>query len=98
MKIETFETTKDAYDATQCCDIPRGTVLHIPSEGVVGVADTWPFAVTADYGSLHGSECHPQLWVDADPALVCGVDAAISFAGSEGYKLDNWASPTNPPK
>jgi hypothetical protein len=28
-------------------------VLVIPSEGVVGIADTWPIAVTQEHGALH---------------------------------------------
>lgn len=52
--VHTFETTGEAYDACQCDDaIHNGDVLLIPSEGVVGIADTWPVAVTFEAGKLH---------------------------------------------
>jgi hypothetical protein len=52
--VHEFETTGEAYDATQCDDtIANGDVLLIVSEGVVGVADTWPVAVTFARGHLH---------------------------------------------
>jgi hypothetical protein len=54
MKVHHFESTGDAYDATQCDDtIRNGDILVIKSEGVVGIADTWPFAVTETSGKLH---------------------------------------------
>lgn len=64
--VHEFDNSKDAYDASQmdarydddCNEIPvkTGDILIIPSEGVVGVSDTWPTAVTKNTGSLHGFE------------------------------------------
>lgn len=52
--VHEFETSGEAYDACQCDEtIANGDVLLIASEGVVGVADTWPVAVTFAYGKLH---------------------------------------------
>ena len=54
MSIHKFESTREAYDACQCDeDIKRGDLLVIESEGVVGVADTWPYAITEECGDLH---------------------------------------------
>lgn len=54
-RLHAFETTGNAYDATQCDDqIQSGDTLIILSERVVGVAYAWPFAVTAERGKLHG--------------------------------------------
>ena len=54
MKIHTLPDTGVAYDLTQSSDdIKMGDVLIIESERVVGLADTWPFAVTEAYGQLH---------------------------------------------
>lgn len=54
MKIHFFESTGEAYDACQCApEIKIGDILFIPSEGVVGIADVWPVAITADHGDLH---------------------------------------------
>lgn len=49
-----FESTGAAYDATQTDErINKGDVLVIDSEQVVGIADTWPIAVTIQAGKLH---------------------------------------------
>jgi len=54
MSIHKFESTVDAYNACQCDEgIKQGDLLVIESEGVVGVADTWPYAITEAHGSLH---------------------------------------------
>lgn len=53
LKALLFATTKEAYDATQTGEAPLGSVLLIPSEGVVGLAWTWPVAVTVASGELH---------------------------------------------
>ena len=53
-KIHHFDSTVRAYDATQSDDkIKKGDVLIIESEKVVGLADTWPIAVTELPGELH---------------------------------------------
>jgi len=50
--VHTFDSTGEAYDASQCDDdISDGDVLVVPSESVVGVLiQAWPCAV----GTLHG--------------------------------------------
>lgn len=56
-RIHEFESTQEAYNATQTDDnIQDGDTLIIPSEKVVGVAMTWPFAVTWETGALHKSK------------------------------------------
>lgn len=52
--IHFFDSTSEAYDACNCDPIVnRGDTILIPDEHVVGVADTWPFAITKNNGSLH---------------------------------------------
>ena len=52
--IHYFETTGDAYDQVQCNKrIKKGDLLWIPSEEVIGIAYTRPFAVTKNIGKLH---------------------------------------------
>ena len=52
--IHEFESSSEAYDACQCDeDIEDGDVLVVRPERVVGVANTWPFAVTKEHGDLH---------------------------------------------
>ena len=49
-----FASTGNAYDATQCDEAIRtGDTLIVLPENVVGVAMTWPFAVTQAHGHLH---------------------------------------------
>lgn len=51
--VHTFDSTRDAYDACQTGDALPGDILSIPSERVIGIADTWPVAVTVAAGVLH---------------------------------------------
>lgn len=54
MKIHEFESTEEAYAATQCDgDVKDGDLIVVESEKVIGVAETWPFAVTEAHGDLH---------------------------------------------
>ena len=49
-----FASTGNAYDATQCDEaIHTGDTLIVLPENVVGVAMTWPLAVTQTHGNLH---------------------------------------------
>ena len=57
VNVHFFYSSGDAYDATQCNEeIKNGDVFVIPSEKVIGVADTWPIAVTKEYGKFHTFE------------------------------------------
>ena len=80
-----FDSTEEAYDACQCDDaVKNGDVLHIPTEGVVGIADTWPCAVTVDKGDLHATRS-PELG-GRIPAYQIAL--AVAFARERGYALD----------
>jgi hypothetical protein len=49
-----FDSTGEAYDACQCDEkISTGDALVIESEQIVGLAYTWPVAITEAYGVLH---------------------------------------------
>ena len=64
-KTHEFDSTGEAYDACQCDDtIKTGDTLVIKSEGVVGVAHTWPIAVTVTRGEFHTLKT-PGNWSDA---------------------------------
>lgn len=62
MKTHQFDSTADAYDACQTgmasynVSCVNGDLLVIESEGVVGVCDTWPVAVTVAHGELHAAK------------------------------------------
>lgn len=55
MKVHTFDSTSEAYNASQTDDnIKDGDVLSVPSEGVHGVlVKAWPVAATAEHGAFH---------------------------------------------
>jgi hypothetical protein len=54
VRVIEFNSTGQAYDACQCDeDIINGDILIVRDENVVGVADTWPFAVTTQFGKFH---------------------------------------------
>ena len=53
-RIHAFASTGNAYDAVQTDEtIATGDTLLVLDERVVGVAMTWPFAITAEAGKLH---------------------------------------------
>lgn len=61
MKTHYFNSTEDAYDACQCDEnIKKGDLLVIESEEVIGVADTYPVAVTIERGALHNLPILPR--------------------------------------
>jgi hypothetical protein len=53
--VRRYASSEDAYGACQVGGAHDGDVLVIESEGVVGIADTWPVAVTQTFGGLHGA-------------------------------------------
>lgn len=54
MSVHTFDSCEEAYDACQCREeIKQGDILLIPSENVVGIADTWPIAISGETDILH---------------------------------------------
>lgn len=70
-----FPSTAQAYDACQCDDsIKKGDLLVIESEKVVGIADTWPVAVTDERGSLH-QFC--PIYSDQLNADMMGIDISV---------------------
>lgn len=87
--VHFFHTSGEAYDACQCRDdIENGDVLVIVSERVVGVADTWPVAVTLEAGKLHT----PAEGFTVASALegreaARGVDYARLEAARLGFEL-----------
>lgn len=63
--VHHFPGTVDAYDACQSrMDIHDGDVLVIEDEGVVGIAWTWPFALTEAHGELHILNADPRTYED----------------------------------
>jgi hypothetical protein len=61
MKTHYFNSTDEAYDACQCDEnIKKGDLLVVENEEVIGVADTYPVAVTMRRGEFHGLPLMPR--------------------------------------
>ena len=76
--VHKFSDSGLAYDACQCnSQIKTGDTLLIGSERVVGLAWTWPVAVTPEFGRLH--------W--PDPAS--DIDSLIREAGWSEQQVAN---------
>ena len=92
-RIHVFETSGNAYDAVQTDDrIATGDLLLIMDEAVVGVAMTWPFAVTAEPGHLH--QVAPKAGDTFDQlATSLGVEPAsmlraVTLARKLGFAIE----------
>lgn len=88
MREHLFPDTGSAYDATQCDeDIRDGDLLICERSGVVGVAYTWPFAVTAETGDLHGMTGVDNIASESD-ALATGITLAVEKAMGLGFAVN----------
>ena len=89
-----FASTGNAYDATQCDEaIKTGDTLIIFAEGVVGIAMTWPFAITKECGKLHALAAPREGEALAGLARSLHVRAAdfvhaVEIARRLGFALD----------
>jgi len=92
-RIHAFATSGNAYDGVQTDErIATSNLLLVLDEAIVGIAMTWPFAVTAEAGNLHQ--------IAAKPGETCkhlatslGVEAAaigraIALARKLGFEID----------
>ncbi|RKN09635.1 hypothetical protein [Streptomyces radicis] len=85
--VHRFESTKEAYDATQTHEeIKDGDVLIIEGQGVVGVLyKAWPFAVTTESGELHHSNGKEYEWDNG--RYVTSVELAEQTARELGFPI-----------
>jgi hypothetical protein len=76
--VHHFNSSGEAYDATQYQDeVKKGDVLFIWPAGIVGIAHTWPFAVTPEHGHIHQSYASPENYADSlDSEEQTGVYSA----------------------
>lgn len=90
--MKTLESSGDAYDATQCDEsIANGDPLVIQDEGVVGLAWTWPVAVTVKAGELH-SVVSDATGVVADAGWTPEqIRVAVEIADGFGFPVADWA-------
>ena len=88
--VHTFDSTGEAYDACQCREeIATNDILHVPNEQVVGLANTWPAAVTEEHGALHSwlPNVDPFLKVESyvTPADLASAEQAVALCRELGY-------------
>jgi len=87
VNVHYFESTGEAYDACQCDKaIKTGDVLVIRSERVVGIADTWPMAVTAKHGELHRPATGLTVEQACTSKMLPGLKVARERIRWLGYK------------
>lgn len=86
--VHRFDSTREAYDATQCReDIRDGDLLVVASEQVVGLLDeAWPVAFTEAHGEFHGPlAVAPREYKDGRYAL--SVDLIEAVAAAFGFPM-----------
>lgn len=84
IRVHTFDSSGDAYDASQYRDdIASGDVLAVPSECVVGyLHEAWPVAVTTEGGVFH--RLTDGDWNNAD-----AFEASRAMARKIATRMDN---------
>lgn len=92
-RIHSFTSTGNAYDAVQIDDLIRpGHTLLILPERVVGIAHTWPFAITADGGALHqltsSADEGLEAWAASLEIAPADLRVAMGLAAALGFALD----------
>lgn len=89
-KVFVFHDTGEAYDAVQTMDeINDGDILLIPDEGVVGIAWTWPIAITKECGELHQANEGMLYNVLQENGIGGNISQAMILARSKGYELED---------
>ncbi|NGO67864.1 hypothetical protein [Streptomyces boncukensis] len=89
----TFDSSAEAYDASQCRDdIRDGDVLVVPSEGIVAILNrAWPAALTTAHGELH------TLTAAADAIEGGRYKASVEAAMQAAARLDVELAPLHRP-
>lgn len=94
MSYRRFRSTEEAYNQTQTDEtLVKGTVLVIPSEQVVGLADTWPIAITQKNGELHtvSAETDHLDYLARRGFTLAHVQMAVATAIAQGWPVsDRW--------
>lgn len=86
MKIHSFASTTQAYDACQT-GLPSDEVIAILPEGVVGISGTWPVAVTKEHGCLHAKRATLSWAETTYPPQV--IELAVSVADLLDLPVDH---------
>lgn len=88
-KVHEFATTGLAYDYVQSSDtVKDGDILLIDHEKVVGIATTWPIAVTKAHGELHVvGNGHTIDEIAKEKGFTDSLKQARELAKSKGWDV-----------
>ena len=91
-----FNDSGSAYDFTMCDDkINMGDILVIPSEKVVGIAETYPFALSKESGELHALKICAEDYINKngislpDPITSLRIARTYVKCFDLGYDIDD---------
>lgn len=90
MKVEHFETSGDAYNASQTSEVLKnGDLLVVKSESAVALCGTWPVAVTVAHGEFHRViPGHVEAIASDMNVPVSRFRAAVKLARDLGFEID----------
>jgi hypothetical protein len=87
-----FDSTSDAYDATQCdATIRNGHTLMIDNEKVIGLASAWPVALTVEHGCLHPVVGDGASIIQDAGWTIEQIQDAVTLADKLAYPVAPWA-------
>lgn len=85
MTIHECRSSEEAYDLAQ--GLPKGDILLIESEGVVGISWAWPIAITVENGELHETvDDNPTKFLKGE-GLASNLVEAHALALDKGFAL-----------
>lgn len=91
-QIHNFASTGEAYNETQSNEsVEKGHTLLILDEGVVGLAATWPVAVTSEAGDLHSMGGDPATVISESGWTIDQIRLAVATADEHGFEVEPWA-------
>lgn len=90
--MKLFPSTAAAYSAAQGdAAVEKGATLVVVSEGVVGLAWSWPVAVTVALGEFHGAVGDADALIKSAGLTLEQVRDAVDVADAHGFPVAAWA-------
>ncbi len=91
--MHAFSTTSKAYDGCNNGKVKNGELLFIAHRKVIGIADTWPVAITKEEGTLHGVRDGVR-WEEVEVArrFPEAVRMAVRMANELDWEVAAWAN------
>lgn len=93
--VYVFRSSEAAYNASQCTEGITGSCLVVPSEQLVGIADTYPIAITENPGDLHVP--HPGFNpFEGRKVTDAQIEFAKAVSESLNFPVADWAQQLQP--